>query len=177
MAVHAAHDRQERFAAAGVACVLEAQLSLERRDEFIHLPARCAVDAGTCVKYSFERLDGERHLPACPGEVAVSHMVLPQYVIVAMDADFEAGIPDRSHRRALAAADVGAWQQRSITQRLPAVVPRDGGAHDLAEEAGAKDSLQRSPGMVRPQAEQKSRFDAVTIQELKQARDTFAGTP
>src|SRR5690606_14716405 len=132
--------RPERTGAARIACVLKAELRLEHRHMLVDLPAGSSMHLGTFAKHAVKGVDGKLHLVTRPCIVSGCDMILPQHVIMAMDADFKASVSSCKHRRASAFADVGRWQQSSVAQGLQPVVCCDGGAKDLAEETGTKDA-------------------------------------
>src|SRR5690606_33572846 len=92
-------------------------------------------------------------------------VVLPQDVVVAVQADLEAGRAYRPHLGCARAPDVRTGQKRAVEQRARAVVRQHRGACDLAQKAAAEDSAQGAPGVVRSDAEEKGGLRAVALEQ------------
>ncbi len=116
----------------------------------------------------------ELHLSAGPRVAGGGHAVLPFGVIPGMDADFKAFVAYMAHHIARTRSNVGTRQQRAVEQGAHAVVLHDGGSLHLADEAGAENAPDGAAGMIRPQAEQKGRADAVTAQHFDEVGHAFA---
>src|SRR5262249_2367579 len=70
--------------------------------------------------------------------------------------------------------DVGPGQQRAVEQGAQAVVRQHRGARHLGEEPAPEGALDRSPGVVRSQAEEERRARAVLLEQLNEPRHALA---
>src|SRR6185312_677697 len=158
---------------ARVARVCKAQLLLERERIRIELPAGGGMRARGLAEHGREGFDRARELPARPGRIGGRNAVLPAYVVVTMHADLEPRVPYRTHRGACARADVRPWQERAVEERPHAVMRGDGGAAHLAEKAAPEDAPERTPRMIRPDAEVERRRQFQPLQKRCERRHAF----
>ncbi len=92
----------------------EPELLLQLVGVGVHLPAGGAVRARRDAEDLVESLDRPAHLLPRPVAVPGRDIVLPQDVVVTVDADLEAGVSDAAQDVRAGAADVGPRQERAV---------------------------------------------------------------
>ena len=96
---------------------LEAELRLQLRYIFIHLPAGGAVHQRRGTEYLLERTHRQRELLWDHSSEARADTVLPLDVIVGVHAHLETLVLDGEHLGSATFADVRSWNQRTVRRR------------------------------------------------------------
>src|SRR5207237_501776 len=166
--------REERALSAHVRRVGKTELFLQLVRVGVHLPARGAVDPRRDAEDLVESSDRPAHLLPRPVTVPRRHVVLPQDVVVTVDADLEARVADAAQDARAGASDVGAGEQRAGQERPEAVVLERRGAGNLPEEPGAEDPAEGAAGSILSERKEERRAGAVPLQGLLEPRHTLA---
>ena len=151
--------------------------SSKPRGVSVGLPACRAPSFCIGAKHLAKTRTGQLHLVLGPGRVPAGDKVLPFDVVPAVDADLEARIAHAAHGLRAPRADVRAWKERAVEQRLDPVVLDDGRSAHLGEKAGAEDAPQRATGVVGAEAEKEGGAGLVLFQQFDESRDALLGPP
>src|SRR4029077_482737 len=112
-----------------------------------------------------ELIARERQLAPSPRFARPCDTILPAHVIPGVHADLEPATRDLLHLEAATAADARTGKQHSIEQGLQSVVLEHGGALHLAEKPAAECAPDRTPGVIGPEAEEKSGAHTKTLED------------
>src|SRR4051812_9778889 len=146
-------DRNKRMSAARIRAIAEAEQLRETVGMSIHLPAGGAVHACFGTEDVPEADTRAFDLMSRPPGISFADVILPEHMIVGMDADLEAQGLHGAHNRCATLADVGPGQHGAIQQRSHPIVGNDGSAPHFAQEAFAKYALDRAAGVIETEAE------------------------
>ncbi len=165
----------ERRAPATIGREPKSQLLFELWNEPVDLPSCRSVDQRRTPEDFRELIARQNQLTPCPSLTRARDTVLPADVIEGVNSNLETALCDFPHQRRATPADVRPRQQRPVQERFDSVMLDDGGAGDLAHEAGTECPADGTPGMVRPEAEEERCLGLLPLQEIRDSRDTLTG--
>ncbi len=168
-------DRDERGIAPAVGGPAYAGLVQVLKCGIVHLPAGGTMDFSRMSENLLEALLGQHHLAHCPRSGSLGHAVLPGHVVPGMDSRFEPCAGHAAHLVDPMLSNVGAWQQRAIQQGFQAIMFQHRSTLYLPQESFPENPFDGAPGMVRLQAEQKSRVRLACFQKGDQSGHPFKG--
>src|SRR3569833_512661 len=172
-----AYNRHERTHSSCVRSITKPQHLLQRGDVLIDLPTGRAMHGGPPPKNAYKLVERKRELPTRPGLASAGNSILPFDVVVRVHTNLETSTSHVLHERPRSPAYVRAGKHNAVQKCLQAIMLENGGPLDLAHETGAKNTLDRTAGMVGTDTEKKGSPGSDLRQDLYQARNTLAGTP
>jgi hypothetical protein len=138
------------------------------------LPARRGKGARRRTHDGVEHIEAALQLRRGVRERQRGQAVVPVDMVVAVHADFVAGVGQGAHVLRKRARDLRSGQQRAVEQRPPAIHARHIGAHRLGEEPGLEQPAHCAAGVIGPAGDEEAGGEGALLQRLRQRRDAVA---
>jgi hypothetical protein len=168
------YNRHERTHSSCVRSITKPQLLLQRGDILVDLPPGRAVHSRALCKNAYKLVERERELTTRPGLAGAGHSILPFDMVIRVHANLETSTGNVLHEGPRAPAYVRAWKQNTVQKRLQTIVLENGGPFHLAHETRAKNTLDRTAGVIGADTEKKGGACSDLCQNLYQAWNTLA---